>query len=169
MRTSLICLALPFLALSAQAQDRPPIETWAHRPLMEIVNDPDTALVPFTTDGCSGGMSELWTMAAQNLPGFAEANGDHPPWEQCCNVHDLAYYFAGGARTAEDSARARLTADRELRSCVEGTVSDGSRDAIAEAMYGAVRLGGGPCTAFSWRWGYGYPKCLLIPFPGVGD
>ena len=35
-----------------------------------------------------------------------------------------------------------------------------SYDAVAVAMYLAVRFGGGPCTGLSWRWGYGYPDCF---------
>ena len=30
---------------------------------------------------------------------------------------------------------------------------------IAGAMYRAVRLGGVPCSALPWRWGYGWPEC----------
>jgi hypothetical protein len=30
---------------------------------------------------------------------------------------------------------------------------------IADIMYRAVRLGGGPCTGLSWRWGFGWPQC----------
>jgi hypothetical protein len=32
-------------------------------------------------------------------------------------------------------------------------------NSLAEGMYGAVRIGGAPCTGLSWRWGYGWPNC----------
>ena len=31
--------------------------------------------------------------------------------------------------------------------------------ANAELMYSAVRIGGIPCSALPWRWGYGWPEC----------
>ena len=130
----------------------------------------------FTTDGCSGGMSSIWTFFAEQFPVFAEAHGGVPPWETCCVTHDRAYHLAGPDPTPEASYDARLTADETLRQCVEETASD--RDAvlmeeygmtptqvrtayraISESMFQAVRLGGGPCTGLPWRWGYGYPQC----------
>lgn len=32
----------------------------------------------------------------------------------------------------------------------------------AEAMFMAVRFGGGPCTGLPWRWGFGYPGCSVF-------
>jgi hypothetical protein len=69
-----------------------------------------------------------------------------------------------------------LTADEALRQCVRqvgvervaalsteyGLGEDEVRllyDGLAEGMYGAVRIGGAPCTGLSWRWGYGWPNC----------
>ena len=40
---------------------------------------------------------------------------------------------------------------------------------VAGAMFLAVRLGGGPCTALSWRWGYGYPHCVVLPGDLAGE
>jgi hypothetical protein len=36
----------------------------------------------------------------------------------------------------------------------------------ADVMYRAVRLGGIPCTALPWRWGYGWPACPAPTAPG---
>ena len=48
--------------------------------------------VPFTTDGCSGGLSAAWQSSARLFPGFAGTWGDSPPWEDCCVAHDRAYW-----------------------------------------------------------------------------
>ena len=152
------------------------VEIPSHRRLETVRNDPATELAEFTTDGCSGGMSSLWSFVADQYPAFAEAHGGHPPWEECCILHDRAYHSAGPDPDADASYSARLSADAELRACVASTAD--ARDAvlkdeyglteaqvrsaysgIAEAMFIAVRLGGGPCTGLPWRWGYGYPQC----------
>jgi hypothetical protein len=69
-----------------------------------------------------------------------------------------------------------LEADEALRQCVRkagvervaalsaeyGIGEDDVRllyNSLAEGMYGAVRIGGAPCTGLSWRWGYGWPNC----------
>lgn len=44
---------------------------------------------PFTTDGCSGGMTLLWNFLFDR----------NPPWNGCCVEHDK-FYWQGG--TAED-------------------------------------------------------------------
>ncbi len=79
--------------------------------------------------------------------------------------------------SAEESNGARFAADEALRVCVLDTgarripqlmESYGLTEAqiasayelIADAMFNAVRLGGGPCSGLPWRWGYGYPGCL---------
>ena len=78
--------------------------------------------------------------------------------------------------SAEESFVARKQADLALLSCVVETgktrqeeltvkydVSAGTVEtlyaAIAELMYRAVRIGGIPCSALPWRWGYGWPEC----------
>ncbi|MAC80222.1 MAG: hypothetical protein CML66_19390 [Rhodobacteraceae bacterium] len=134
------------------------------------------APTPFTTDGCSGGLSVGWSFFAETFPGFAEINGNRPPWEDCCFAHDRAYHDPD-ATTAEASYDARLAADKVLSACVRASAPDQSAalqkayglseegvqmvfDAIAGAMFDAVRVGGGPCTLLPWRWGYGYPLCI---------
>lgn len=156
-------------------------EVWLHRGLIAVMQRPDTRLAPFTTDGCSGGMTQVWESVAAISEGFVERHGEHPPWEDCCVTHDRAYHDAGGADDALSSQRARLRADRELKDCV---VATGAHQVerlqrrygvtskqvltlyglIGENMYHAVRLGGAPCSGLSWRWGYGYPQCS--PFDG---
>lgn len=151
------------------------IEMPGHEALMKTIaatKVPDT----FVTDGCSGGMSASWTALADLFPELKERYGTLPPWQSCCVDHDRAYHTAGGASTAEQSYQARQAADLNLRACViDSGVSrkdelalkyDVSPESIStayvalgEAMYRSVRLGGGPCTGLSWRWGYGYPNC----------
>ena len=154
------------------------IEMAAHRRLVEVMDKVGHTPAPFVTDGCSGGLSTAWDLIADLLPAFAETHEEHPPWEACCVTHDRAYHAAGGARSAEESYRARFVADEALRTCVLDTgarrmqhlsetydLSEGriasAYGIIADAMFDAVRLGGGPCSGLPWRWGYGYPGCLL--------
>jgi hypothetical protein len=173
-------LALCLLAAPAAAQDtalQRTLELPAHRLLMAVVTAPGAEPAPFVSDGCSGGLSMSWRVAADHLPGFAEAHEAAPPWEACCIAHDRAYRAAGGARTAENSYAARLEADTALKACVVATGETRLADlairygrteaqvrsvyaAIAEAMFGAVRMGGGPCSGLPWAWGFGYPGCL---------
>jgi hypothetical protein len=181
-------LGLCAWALAAPAPRAEPVETQpfalrlsiemaAHRRLVEIMERAGHRPAPFVTDGCSGGLSVTWDMIAAILPVFAETHESRPPWEPCCVTHDRAYHAAGGARTAEESYRARLAADAALRACVRETgtartthlsqtygLTDEQVAAaytiIADAMFDAVRLGGGPCSGLPWRWGYGYPGCL---------
>lgn len=184
MRRCALALAILALPHPAGAQDdtvlsdlRRGLEMPAHRALMRVANDPAAALSPFATDGCSGGLSSTWSVVADLFPDFAEAHENRPPWEACCVVHDRRYHGAGGARTAGDSYDARLAADEDLRACVVAGGEDRvtaladhyevSEDQvrlayrmIGDAMFNAVRLGGGPCTGLSWRWGFGYPGCL---------
>lgn len=154
-------------------------ELAAHERLMGVVNDQAHQLAPFTTDGCSGGMSATWTAVANLFPEFDELHMSSPPWEGCCVTHDRTYHAAGGARAAEDSYRARLEADETLRQCVRETVEtrretlrteyglsdariDQAYDLIAASMFDAVRVGGGPCSGLPWRWGYSWPHCGLF-------
>lgn len=182
-RAAVLLLAVVALTRSALAADATAaerlsqaLEMPAHRWLAEIRAAPGTALAPFTTDGCSGGMSSLWNFTAELYPAFAAAHEGAPPWEDCCVVHDRAYHAAGPDPDPEASYAARLAADEALRRCVVGTAS--ARDdvlreyygltetqvrhvyeGIGAAMFHAVRLGGQPCTGLPWRWGYGYPHC----------
>lgn len=154
------------------------VEMAAHRRLVAVMESEGHRPAPFVTDGCSGGLSATWDLIADALPVFARTHENRPPWEPCCVTHDRAYHDAGGARSAEDSYLARLAADEALRTCVRATgagrtarlsQSYGLTPAqiaaaygmIADAMFDAVRLGGGPCSGLPWRWGYGYPGCLV--------
>jgi len=156
------------------------LEIPSHRWLAEVRRAPDTKLAPFTTDGCSGGMSALWTFIAERYPAFAEAHQGVPPWQDCCVAHDRAYHSGGVDPDPEASYAARIAADEELQRCVTATASE--RDVVLQELYGmnsaqvrrvyaaigaamfhAVRLGGGPCTGLPWRWGYGYPRCWNMP------
>jgi len=117
-------------------------------------------------------MSAGWAVFARGVPGAGVRIGQRPPWEPCCVDHDRAYWQGRG----EDGYRRRLAADRVLRQCVLDTARrQGDAWAeqlglehdelqrlmrqVAEAMYLAVRLGGGPCTGLPWRWGHGWPPC----------
>ena len=91
------------------------------------------SLAPFTTDGCS-------LFPDRSLAGRTD-------WCDCCLAHDLAYWRGG----TEDE---RLSADRNLRTCVEQKTKN---HALAETMYLGVRVGGGPEIKSPFRWGYGWP------------
>jgi hypothetical protein len=153
------------------------LELNRHEQLAEIKANPDHELNEFTTDGCSGGLSVGWAYLANNIEELQTVHGSRPPWESCCISHDEIYHAAGTREaTPEQSFTARKEADLELRSCVLGiglqrspelsVEYDLSRDditiiytAIANLMYRAVRIGGIPCSALPWRWGYGWPEC----------
>ncbi|KIC40346.1 hypothetical protein RA27_14720 [Ruegeria sp. ANG-R] len=156
------------------------VEIPAHRALMAAVGNAD--LTPFETDGCSGGLSSSWRLVAQTFPDFSLLYEAHPPWEYCCVTHDRAYHDAGGASQADASFDARLAADDKLRACVKAHGEthaveyakryDMTPDQIisvhsitSEAMYMAVRFGGGPCSGLPWRWGFGYPGCSVFAAP----
>ncbi|WP_293575849.1 hypothetical protein [Phaeobacter sp.] len=127
----------------------------AHEALLQVIDASDHTPAPFTTDGCSGGLSLLWRQ-------FVSAATDQGPrFEYCCVAHDRSYHMAGGATTATESVVARRLADKTLRQCVEAELADVTplSGAIASAMFSAVRFGGAPCTGLPWRWGYGYPPC----------
>jgi hypothetical protein len=153
------------------------VEMPAHRALMNRAAAEGYDPMPFAGDGCSGGLSLVWRAIAEHAPAFAREHGTTPPFEGCCDAHDRVYHVAGGAREAPDSFDARLRADEAMRACVmevgamrgpgiaaayavpvaQVTAAYG---AMAEAMFQAVRLGGGPCTGLPWRWGFGFGQCL---------
>jgi len=152
------------------------LERGAHARLVARLAEPGSTLAPFATDGCSGGLSDVWAFVGEALPAFAAVHGAVPPWEGCCVAHDRAYHDAAGTRQAAQSHAARLAADEALRLCVQNTAAGREaalgaqyglgREAvetayamIAAAMFRAVRAGGWPCTGLPWRWGYGWPDC----------
>jgi hypothetical protein len=162
----------------ALAELRRSVEMPVHHVLVATILDPDTALAPFATDGCSGGLSSTWAVVADLFPDFSAAHDGRPPWEACCVAHDRRYHDADGSTEARQSYDARLAADEELRRCVlaagEARIPDLARHydvpetqvglaygAIGDALFNAVRFGGAPCSGLPWRWGYGYPDCLL--------
>lgn len=145
-----------------------------------VVAKRGTIIRPFTTDGCSGGLSAGWEYFSDKFVSFSKQFGQQPPWQQCCVEHDKAYW-QGETRNGYNL---RLQADNQLKSCVEdtgthlklepdrklniknsGNTTDDNEDIVlsfriaAELMYRAVRLGGKPCAPFPWRWGYGWPHC----------
>jgi hypothetical protein len=185
MPSSKAVLVLLLLASGAKGQESSPgmalqraIEMPAHRALISVVEKADGIPAPFSTDGCSGGLSAGWERAAEVFPGFSRRYKAHPPWEDCCIAHDAIYHRAGGAETPEESFDKRLASDLALQACVidtgeqkmEVTMAETGLSepvvrnaflAIAGAMYNAVRLGGGPCSGLPWRWGYGFSRCFF--------
>lgn len=153
------------------------LELDRHARLLARQQAADSRLAPFSTDGCSGGLSLGWERVGGWLAPFRQLHGARPPWEPCCIAHDRHYHAAAPPEaSAEASFAARRAADLELRACVLATgaarapalsalwgVSEARvatlYTAIADAMYRAVRVGGAPCTPLPWRWGYGWPAC----------
>jgi hypothetical protein len=88
----------------------------------------------FTSDGCSGGMSLAWRVF-----------GAPPPWEQCCVVHDFAYWRGG-------TANERAQADEALEQCVAAS----GHPIWGAIMRAGVWPGGVPHLPTAWRWGYGW-------------
>lgn len=155
------------------------VEMPFHNTLKETRTSDLGQLNAFSTDGCSGGLSESWKLVAKTFPNFEQAHTGRPPWENCCVTHDRAYHSAGPSPEPEDSFRARLFADRTLEACVRNTGEDRLEEiaarynveqeqvrqayaTIAGAMFAAVRFGGMPCSGLPWRWGYGYPACNAL-------
>lgn len=148
------------------------LEERAMSRLARVQADPANTLAEFSTDGCSGGLSEGWATLSLLLPAFQTAFGDRPPYEFCCTAHDRTYWRG---ETAHGYA-ARLDADEALRRCVvdfgaqhraefaerfhlsDAAIVKNFR-VIGDLMYFAVRAGGKPCSPFPWRWGYGWPNC----------
>ncbi|MGB5177407.1 MAG: hypothetical protein WBP44_01625 [Gammaproteobacteria bacterium] len=153
------------------------LELHHHSELLARMAAPGSTLAPFTTDGCSGGLSIGWEYLAGQVENVRAVHGTRPPWEDCCIAHDRLYHTAVAVdASAEESFAARKQADLALLSCVVETGNtrvaeltleyDVSAEtvatlyaAIAELMYRAVRLGGIPCSGLPWRWGYGWPQC----------
>ena len=75
------------------------------------------------TDHCSGGMSLLWRACTKH----------GPPWEWCCDKHDMAYEELHGGPEAD-----RKWADGILRDCVAMS----GHPVWAWTIYAAVRAGG---------------------------
>lgn len=94
---------------------------------------------PFTTDGCSGGMS--WT--------YGILFNKDLPWHGACVEHDRAYWY-GGTAAQRKAADVKLMHD----------VAENGYPTIGKLMYYAVRVGGHPLLPTPWRWGYGwaYPR-----------
>ena len=150
------------------------LENLSLEKLAYVQSRSEHSINPFTTDGCSGGMSDGWQYLSDLFPSFASRYGNKPPWESCCVTHDRAYWQ--GETT--DGYVKRKQADLELRSCVIETGKSSSEElarkydfpvseiensfeVAAELMYRAVRIGGKPCSRLPWRWGYGWPYCPL--------
>jgi len=153
------------------------LEMGRHQNLQVVKNRAGSTLSDFQSDGCSGGLSVGWEYMAAKIPDFQGTHGDKPAWESCCKTHDRAYH-TGATRdaTPEMSFEARREADLALKECVIETGTQRSSaltkkyhisaaelehmyNGIANMMYGAVRIGGMPCTDLPWRWGYGWPDC----------
>lgn len=166
----------PSLLADADTLERQ-LELVLHEKLLIAKSNPDASLTEFTSDGCSGGLSVGWEYLADRIPDFEKTHGTEPAWKACCESHDLVYH-AGGTRTdtATSSFEARRKADIDLKACVIETGTRRSPEltkaynisetelkkiyrGIANIMYGAVRIGGMPCTDLPWRWGYGWPEC----------
>jgi hypothetical protein len=168
----------PFTATAADTLDHGieqierELEMARYQSLAQVQADPQHQLAPFTTDGCSGGLSDGWRFLAKTLPAFKHKFGDRPPYESCCVVHDRAYWRGETVNGFEK----RQQADQALQQCVVAygsahreefaqefglspKVIDFNFNIVAALMYRAVRVGGRPCTAFAWRWGYGWPAC----------
>ncbi len=90
---------------------------------------------PFTTDGCSGGMSWFWRTF----------KGGPPPWEGACVTHDRRYWLGG-------TAAERRCFDERLRAHIVG---HGCKR-LAETTFRLIRIFGHPYWPFPWRWGFGY-------------
>jgi hypothetical protein len=153
------------------------LEISRHERFLKMRRSTGDALDPFTSDGCSGGLSIGWTFAASKFPALAQHHGKIPPWEKCCVAHDKLYHVGGSsALDATASFEARRAADDQLRECVinagmeriktleseyglSRTQIETIYRSIAAVMYRAVRLGGIPCTDLPWRWGFGWPPC----------
>ena len=170
----LVCLVSPLASATSVEEIERQFENYLLQQLASVQTDPDK-LQPFSTDGCSGGMSQGWDSLAKILPGFKERYGEKPPWEACCIEHDKAYWRG----ESENGYAKRRAADKVLEQCVretgqklmpelmaeydvdEAVISD-AFNVTAELMYAAVRVGGRPCSPFPWRWGYGWPACPLL-------
>lgn len=176
----LLLLSWTFPALSATAgsqqdgleQRERKLELPRYQLLARVQADQHNHLASFTTDGCSGGLSEGWRFLARAIPAFKQIFGNRPPYESCCVVHDRAYWRG----ETEQGFDKRQQADAALQQCVidfgkthktqfahqfhlSPAIIEHNFHIIAGLMYRAVRVGGMPCTGLPWRWGYGWPQC----------
>jgi hypothetical protein len=101
--------------------------SWGVAGCATAVDPADAKLADFKSDGCSL---------------FPDGT-----YYSCCYLHDVAYWPGGPADERE-------RADKSLRACIQDMTQN---VALAEAMYQAVRVGGGPELPTSYRWGYGWP------------
>lgn len=176
--TLLLAVSVAPVASSSPLLD----ETARMQRLARVQADPRAELAPFTSDGCSGGMSLAWRSLAELSEQLRDRFGEHPPWEACCVAHDRSYWRG----ETQDGYARRLQADEELRACVSSTGRSRAQEigrqlgwaperveegfaAVSELMYSAVRAGGGPCTGLPWRWGYGWPQCPAAGGQPQGD
>lgn len=91
-----------------------------------------STLNEFVSDGCS--LFPDGTLKNRTL------------WCECCFNHDKAYWRGG-------SEEERKQADKTFRGCV---LERTGNKALAETMYGGVRVGGSPIFPTWYRWGYGW-------------
>ena len=101
--------------------------------------------IPFGSDGCSGGFSIAWE----------KVTGNKPPFEQCCFIHDEAYYVGGGLNpTLWDNIKLRWKADLAFAKCLWKHSTLGK--VFSFPMWLAVRIGGGAYWPTPYRWGFGF-------------
>lgn len=148
------------------------LEITRYQLLAKVEADPHNHLAAFSTDGCSGGLSDGWRFLARTLPAFRHKFGSRPPYESCCVTHDRAYWRGD----SQNGFEKRRQADAALRQCVirfgkthreafarqfhlPPAIIQKNFQIVAALMYRAVRVGGMPCTGLPWRWGYGWPHC----------
>lgn len=164
---------------TADTRQGPRYEQARQQRLARVQSSKQNHLSTFTTDGCSGGLSDGWRFLAHHLPAFGKTFGQNPPYEDCCVAHDLAYW-RGETRHGYEK---RLQADNRLRQCVitygklhssefarqfklPASIIERNFRIVAELMYRSVRVGGMPCTGLPWRWGYGWPTCSVVRIYG---
>lgn len=146
--------------------------------MMNVVSRLGAQLADFLTGSFSEGLSDSWQVVADLFPDFARAQGNLPPREDCCVIHDKTYHAAGGARNTSAGHASRLAADRNLRAFVVETCEERipalaeryrvnpdqirrAYDILADVRFISVRFGRGPYTDLPWRWGLGWPSCVF--------
>jgi heme exporter protein D len=131
-------------------------------------------LAPFVSDGCSGMVSEAWTLAVQQIGAFSKdmneryADATSIPFQFACEAHDRLYHAGEGGYVARFIADNKLRTDiheyalthREEIRTRAGLSSDEAAlylyDIIADLVYHGVRVGGAPCSGKPYAWGFGY-------------